>query len=85
LEEIRYIESNGNYVQFVTDKRKIISRLTMNEAAELVPTAIFKRVHRFYIVSKKHITRMDKKTVWVGQTEIPIGAGFSDDASQLLI
>jgi DNA-binding LytR/AlgR family response regulator len=83
LDAILYIESNGNYVQFITDERKVISRLTMAEASEMVPGSIFKRVHRFYIVSKKHVTRLDKKNVWVGRIEIPIGAGFADEASQL--
>ena len=84
LDDIRYVESNGTYVQFITKGKKIISRLTMNEAFDLLPDATFKRVHRFYIVSKKHVTRIDKRTVWIDETEIPIGAGFADEANSLV-
>ncbi|RAW00436.1 LytR/AlgR family response regulator transcription factor [Pseudochryseolinea flava] len=84
LAAIRYVESNGNYVQFVIDGKKIISRLTMTEASDLLPPTTFVRVHRFYIVSKLHVTRLDKRTVWVGENEIPIGPGFAEKASELV-
>lgn len=85
LDDIRYVESNGNYVQFVTENKKIMSRLTMTEAAALLPATTFKRIHRFYIVSKKHVTRFDKKYVWIGETEIPIGPGYAEESNTLTI
>ena len=76
LDNIRYAEANGNYVVFVLENQKIASRLTMSEAEALLPVKYFVRVHRSYIVSKKHIQKVDKKTIWVQQTEIPIGPAY---------
>ncbi len=76
LNDIWYAEGNGNYVVLVLENKKIASRLTMSEAEALLPAADFVRVHRSYIVSKKHIQKADKKSIWIRQTEIPIGAAY---------
>jgi DNA-binding LytR/AlgR family response regulator len=76
LHEVLYAESSGNYVMFVLPNRKIASRLTMSEAEALLPASDFARVHRSYIVATKHIHKADKKSIWIAQIEIPIGAVY---------
>ncbi|MDN3657478.1 LytTR family DNA-binding domain-containing protein [Ferruginibacter paludis] len=76
VSDILYVESSGNYMQFVLENRKIASRLTMSETEALLPAPDFIRVHRSYIVSKKHIHKMDRKSIWIKQTELPIGAAY---------
>jgi len=84
LEDILFVESSGNYMQFVTAAKKITSRLTMAEAEALLPADAFVRIHRSYIVAKKHITKMDKGSVWIKQTELPVGAAYTDNLQKLL-
>lgn len=84
LGDILYVESNGNYVAFVLEKQKIISRLTMSEAEALLPDTGFIRVHRSYIVSKKYILKIDKKAIWVQQIEIPIGSAYLSAIENLI-
>jgi DNA-binding LytR/AlgR family response regulator len=79
LNEILYAESNGNYVEFVLADKKILSRLTMSEAEAILPAASFIRIHRSYIVSKKHITKIEKNSVWIQQTELPVGANYTNE------
>lgn len=79
LDEILYVESSGNYMQFVLENQKILSRLTMAEAEELLPQTVFIRIHRSYIVSKKQITKIEKNSVWIRQIELPIGAAYVKD------
>jgi DNA-binding LytR/AlgR family response regulator len=83
LEEIRYAEASGNYVVFVLEKQKIASRLTMSETEALLPAKLFIRVHRSFIVSKKHIRKTDKKTIWVHETEIPIGPAYASEIEKI--
>ncbi len=83
MDNIRYAEANGNYVVFVLANQKIASRLTMSEAEALLPVKYFVRVHRSYIVSKKHIQKVDKKTIWVQQTEIPIGPAYASKIEKI--
>jgi DNA-binding LytR/AlgR family response regulator len=77
IDEIIYAEGSGNYVQFVLSNRKIASRLTMMEAAALLQEKDFIRIHRSFIISKKHLTKADKRSVWVNQTELPIGPAYT--------
>jgi two-component system LytT family response regulator len=76
VNDILYVESCGNYVQFVLTNSKVASRLTMSEAASLLPLAGFIRIHRSYMVAKKQIKKMDRKSVWINQTELPIGLAY---------
>ena len=83
LDDILYAESNGNYMQFVLHDKKITSRLTMGEAEELLPGNKFIRIHRSYIISKNHITKFDKNSVWVKQYELPVGTNYSSNVEKL--
>ncbi len=83
-DEILYVESQGNYMQFVLSDKKIISRLTMSEVEVLLPAAKFVRIHRSFIAAKKHITKVDKSSVWVRGTELPIGMGFAHEIEKLI-
>jgi DNA-binding LytR/AlgR family response regulator len=83
LDEILYVESSGNYMQFVLVGQKIVSRLTMGEVEELLPASAFIRIHRSYIVSKRHISKMDKNSVYIKQTELPVGAAYVNEVEKL--
>jgi DNA-binding LytR/AlgR family response regulator len=84
LEDILYAESNGNYVQFYLEKQKIISRLSMSEAAALLPSSTFIRIHRSFIVAIKRINKIEKRSIWINQTELPIGAAYINGVENLL-
>jgi DNA-binding LytR/AlgR family response regulator len=75
-EEILYAESAGNYVKFVLTRGSVVSRLTMAQAAELLATSAFLQIHRSFIVGTRHITKADKRTVWIGKTELPVGSAY---------
>ncbi|MGN6640760.1 MAG: LytR/AlgR family response regulator transcription factor [Mucilaginibacter sp.] len=84
LNDIRYVESVGNYVRFVLSEGKVISRLTMQDAAELLPMGAFIRIHRSYLAAKNKITKIDKHTVWLGPTELPAGEAYYPDIERFL-
>jgi DNA-binding LytR/AlgR family response regulator len=83
-DDLLYVESRGNYMQFVLIDKIITSRLTMSEVEALLPCAHFVRIHRSFIASKKHITRFDKNSVWVKDAELPIGSGFAHEIEKLI-
>ena len=83
LDNILYAEGNGNYIQFVLADKKILSRLTMSEAEMLLPETDFMRVHRSYIVAKKHITKIEKSSVWINNIELPVGANYVNDVAKI--
>jgi DNA-binding LytR/AlgR family response regulator len=77
LGSLLYVESNGNYVQFITEHQKITSRLTMAEAEALLPASSFIRIHRSFIIARQKIIKFDKNSVWIGKTAIPVGTGYT--------
>jgi DNA-binding LytR/AlgR family response regulator len=83
LDEIRYAESSGNYVQFVTDKQKVMSRLTMAEAEALLPPSDFIRIHRSFIVAKKRITKIERRSIWIEANELPVGSLYLSEIEKL--
>ncbi len=79
LKELLYVEGTGNYVKLVLTDRNILTRLTMKEALELLPTNDFIRVHRSYIIAKKRIFKYNKTDVWINKTQIPIGDAYREN------
>jgi two-component system LytT family response regulator len=83
LDAILYVESNGNYMQFVLTDKKILSRLTFSEVEELLPAAFFVRIHRSFIVSKKHITKIEKSGIWIDKINLPVGAAYAEEIEKI--
>jgi len=77
LPDILFVESAGNYMQFITASGKILSRLTMSETQAILPVQQFYRVHRSYIVNRNRIDRIEKGQLWLGDFCVPIGAGYA--------
>lgn len=84
VDDILYAESVGNYVQFVTTDKNIVSRLTMGEAEALLPAAAFIRIHRSYLAAKKQITKIDKRTVWIKTKELAVGDAYIREIDQFI-
>jgi DNA-binding LytR/AlgR family response regulator len=68
----------------LNEQQPIMSRLTMSEAEALLPVNVFIRVHRSFIVAKEKITKVDKRSVWLNEIEIPIGPSYITEIEKLL-
>jgi DNA-binding LytR/AlgR family response regulator len=84
LQDILFVESAGNYMQFITSTGKILSRLTMGETVSLLPGQQFFRVHRCYIVNRHRIDRIEKTQLWLGDFCVPVGAGYAQALEQIV-
>ncbi len=78
VQNIKYIESDGNYVTFHTVKRSILARYKISEALELLPKEYFTRIHRSYFVALKHIETIKKHCVVIDNKEIPINNTYRE-------
>lgn len=74
--DIIYIESQQEYIKLVTTKKTYFSKLTTTEMESLLPSHLFKRIHRSYIVSINRIESYTADTVEMGGISIPIGRSF---------
>jgi DNA-binding LytR/AlgR family response regulator len=84
VDEILYIEGAGNYVTFFTLNKKIMSLFTMNEILRLLPSDLFVRVHKSYIISIKHIDAIEKSRVIINKESIPIGITYREHFSKII-
>lgn len=76
--EIIYIESQREYIKIVTTKREYLSKISTHEIEELLPSNLFKRIHRSFIVSLSKIDSYTAEEVEVNGVPIPIGRGYKD-------
>jgi two-component system LytT family response regulator len=76
--EIVYIESQREYIKIVTIKKVYLSKMSTHEIEALLPSNLFKRVHRSFIVSINKIESYTSEIVEVNGVSIPIGRGYKD-------
>ena len=76
FEDILFLEATGNYVTFVLRDKTILSRMTFQEAIQLLPADRFVRVHRSYLVALDHIDRVERHQVTLGKRTVPISEAY---------
>ena len=74
--EILYIESQREYIKIITTKKEFISKMSTHEIESLLPSNVFKRIHRSFIVSISKIESYTAETVEVNGVSIPIGRDY---------
>ena len=78
IQNIKWIESDGNYVTFHTTKRSILARYKLSEVIDIIPKQLFVRIHRSYIVALKHIETIKKHCIVIDEKEIPISSKYRE-------
>ena len=84
FDDILYLEAAGNYVTFVMKDRNILSRITFNEAANLLPAQRFVRIHRSYVVATDKIDKIERHQVTIRKTTIPVSEAYGQDLMAVL-
>jgi DNA-binding LytR/AlgR family response regulator len=76
--EIIYIESQQEYIRIVTINNEYLSKMSTREIESLLPSGLFKRIHRSYIISISKIVSYTAEIVELKGVSIPIGRGYRD-------
>ena len=82
--EILFIESSGNYMEFVTAEKKVLSRLTLKETMELLPAKGFFKVHKSFIVAIEQVESIVNNRVIIADYEIPISQSYREEFYKIL-
>lgn len=78
--EILYVQSDDDYIRlFFKEGRPKLFRMTLKEIQGKLPTDKFIRVHRSYVVATNKIDRWGNKSLFIGETEIPIGSNYETE------
>jgi two-component system, LytTR family, response regulator len=75
--DVLYFQALGNYIKIITASKSYLTILTMQELEKKLPTKIFVRVHKSFIVPtfylKQHI---GLQKIMIAKQEIPIGRSY---------
>ncbi|WP_211356881.1 LytR/AlgR family response regulator transcription factor [Phaeodactylibacter luteus] len=87
-EDILYIEGLKDYVIIRQDNNRVITLQTMKSLEDKLPTKLFKRIHRSYIVNIERIDAVVGNMVEVvekGQAKhLPIGKNYRDELLDII-
>ncbi len=81
--EIVYVESQREYVKIVTTKKTYISKMSTKEIESILPSNLFKRIHRSFIISVDKIESYNAETVEVNGISVPVGRGYKSVLEEL--
>lgn len=76
--DIRYIESDSEYVNYHTTNKKIMSNQSLKALEKVLPSSLFIRVHRSYIVNREMVTGLKGRDLLLGDVEIPVSDSYYD-------
>ena len=82
FDEIIYVEGLGDYVKIVAKEHSIITLSTMSKIVENLPSSIFIRVHKSFIINVNKIKSIDSANslvTLINKIEITLGRTYKSD------
>lgn len=87
LSEIRFVESQKNYLRLVLDKEEFKHRSTIKEFLTIESNEPFLKTHRAFVVNKNFITGLDSSNnlLLLGSHKVPIARNYKEAVLQSLL
>ena len=82
-QDIVYINSDNIYLEIYTVSNKYLIREKLSDFQKLLDPQLFIRIHRSFLVNRKHVNKLKKDKLWVNQTEIPISRKYQNSIQEL--
>jgi DNA-binding LytR/AlgR family response regulator len=76
--DVEFIEGLNNYIVIHTPPNNHIVYLTMKEMEAGLPSEIFIRIHKSYIVNINKVTLMEGNKIMINKMVFPIGSSYKD-------
>jgi two-component system response regulator LytT len=84
FEELKYIKSDGNYIEIYCDNKKLITRSTLKDFLLKLPSQRFVQVHKSYAVNIEHVDAIEYSNIIIGKESIPISRSFADELKKYI-
>lgn len=85
FQDIVYVEGCRNYIRIVTDSKAHLVLFSMKGMEQSLPSSLFKRIHKSYIVSLNMITGFDSERVYLANKELPIGQQYKNELERAVV
>lgn len=77
LKDILWIESQKDYIKIVLEGGKsLITYQRISYAEQNLPSSLFLRIHRSFIVARKKVTGYKSGEVLIGDQHLPVGSSY---------
>ncbi|NER13622.1 response regulator [Leptobacterium flavescens] len=83
LDDILFIEAHGNYSKVFLHDEMILTLQKISDFEELLPTEIFIRVHKSFVVSLPKIKLIEGNRIQIADHSIPIGQTYRANVNRL--
>ena len=78
--DLLYIQAFGNYLKiFTKDSKTLVTRTTIRETESQLPSSLFLRVHKSYVVAINSIDKIKYNDIYIRNETIPIGATYKQE------
>jgi DNA-binding LytR/AlgR family response regulator len=82
-EDLLYIEGQKAYVTFHTKKKNITALASLRDLEEQLPSSLFLRIHKSYIVSIHEIESLEGNQVEIGGIHLSVGKSYRPDVEKV--
>ncbi|MEP6747486.1 MAG: LytTR family DNA-binding domain-containing protein [Bacteroidota bacterium] len=82
--EVLYVEGMANYIIVHTAQKKYIAYLTFKGIEEQLPSQLFIRIHRSYLVAIHAIKSINPEEVVLQNISLPISKNYKDQVMELV-
>ena len=72
IASINLVEAKGDYIQIKTEEKNYTVHSTLKKIEEKLPTSLFLKVHRTYIINIKKIIDIEDNSVLIAKDVIPV-------------
>ena len=84
FDDIAYIESFKDYIKVNTSDRSLICYQHISNFAEQLPSELFLRIHRSFIVNLSKVVSFNSSYLELGSEELPIGRSYKEKVMSIL-
>lgn len=78
LADILYMEADRNYSRIFTGTREYLLSITLKAIEEKMPTQLFMRAHRSYLINITQVDEVAEMHVMINKKSIPLGTGMRE-------
>lgn len=84
LNDIKYVESDGDYIRFYLQNRKLMIRGSLSSMEVTLPASMFIRIHNSYMINLKKVNAITLSSVEIEGTELPISRSYKEKVLKIL-
>ena len=84
-DDILFVEAVQNYVTVHTKEKKLMTYLTFHSIEEFLPSSVFIKTHKSYLVAIAKIETIDGNCIQIGSHTIPISRNLKEEVMEKIM